>query len=135
MNSDKRYLPNISREVRLQHIKPFTKKNIAARFELAKKMLISELLQHLLQREPVALDFETIELVDSMEHDGDDVYYCSVKIGKLILGGNKDMQESLIKMKNIYAFFIPEEEYISLDDAQFNSLPIDSISKRFGFDY
>ncbi len=133
MNSDKRYLPNISREVKLQHIVPFTKENIAARFEDAKKMVISDLLRHLLKREPKSSDFETMELVPSMVHNGDDVYYCSVKIGKLILGGNNDMLESLLKMKNIYAFFTPEEEFLSPDEVPFSYSPKNSLGAMFGF--
>jgi len=134
MNPNKQHIPNISREVYLKNIKPFTKKALASRFELAKRMVISDLLQHLLQHEPTQSDFETIELEDSMEHDGEDVYYCSVKIGKLIVGGNKDMLKSLLKMENIYVFFTPEEEFLSPDDAQLNCSPKDSLGSLFGFE-
>lgn len=134
MNSDKKYLPNISHEVKLEHIVPFTKKNIAVRFEKAKSMVVSDLLQHLLLREPLASDFKTIELVDSMEHNGDDVYYCNVKIGKLFLGGDEDMLESLLEMKNIHAFFTPEEEYVSPDEVHFNYSPKNSLGSLFGYE-
>lgn len=134
MNPNKQHIPNISREVYLKYIKPFTKKALASRFELAKRMVISDLLQYLLQHEPTQSDFETIELEDSMEHDGEDVYYCSVKIGKLMVGGNKNMLKSLLKMKNIYVFFTPEEEYISPDEVQLNCSPKDSLGSLFGFE-
>jgi hypothetical protein len=134
MNPNKRNIPNITREVYLKHIVPFTKEALASRFELAKRMVISDLLQHLLQHEPAQSDFETIELVDSMKHDGDDVYYCSVKIGKLVVGGNKNMLKSLLKMKNIYVFFTPEEEFISPDEVQLNCSPKKSFGSIFGFE-
>jgi hypothetical protein len=111
MHSPKTKIPRLRREVYLKDIKPFSKENIAIRFEEANKMLIFDLLQQMLLREPNADDYVNIERVRNFEHDGDDVYYCGVKIGKLELGGDKDMLESFLKLKDIYAWFTPEDEF------------------------
>lgn len=115
MNPNKKSIQEFSQEVDLKDLVPATKEKIAIRFEEAQDMVIVDLLQHLLQREPKVKDFENIERVQSMVHDGEDVYYCDIKIGKITLGGTEDKLESLLRMENIYAFFIPEEEFASPD--------------------
>jgi hypothetical protein len=116
MNPNKRNIPDFSQEVDLKDLEPVTKEKIASRFEEAQDMVIIDLLHHLLQREPKVQDFDSLERVQSMVHDGEDVYYCDIKIGKLIMGGTKDKLESLLAMKDIYIFFIPEEEFALPDE-------------------
>lgn len=111
MHPPKNKIPHLRREVVLKEIKPFTKAHIASRFEEANKMLIFDLLQFMLDREPTADDFDNIERVESFEHDGEDVFYCGFKIGKLELGGDKDMLESLLKLEDIYAWFTFDEAF------------------------
>lgn len=69
MHLHKNKIPPLLRKVILKDIKPFTKEHIAVRFEEANKMLIFDLLQHLLQREPTAGDFDNIERVPSFKYD------------------------------------------------------------------
>ncbi|WP_346854587.1 hypothetical protein [uncultured Draconibacterium sp.] len=114
MYQPKNKIPQLRREVVLKNIKPFTKEHIASRFTEAQNMLIFDLLEILLDREPNDKDYDNIERVQSFNHDGEDVYYCGVKIGKLVIGGDKDMFMSLLKRQDIYAYFIPEGK--SLED-------------------
>lgn len=108
MYQPKNKIPQLRREVVLKNIKPFTKAHIASRFSEAQNMLVFDLLEKLLDREPTARDYDNIERVQSFKHDGEDVYYCGVKIGKLVIGGDKNMFLSLLKRKDIYAYFVPD---------------------------
>ena len=113
MSSGKRYIPCLSHEVNLKNIQPYSNEKLLARINDAEHAVITFLLQFLLQRKPKASDFEKIEVIESIEPDGTDVFYCDVKIGKFVFGGTKDLIESFILQKDIYAIFMPEKEYAS----------------------
>ena len=113
----KRNIPEFTQEVYFKNMEPVTKEKIANCFNAAQETVIFKLLHHLLQRIPLTSDFESLERVQSMVHYGEDVYYCDIKIGKLILGGTKDKLKSFLAMKDIYVFFVPEEEFASTDES------------------
>lgn len=65
MYQPKNKIPQLRREVVLKNIKPFTKTHIASRFAEAQNMLVFDLLEKLLDREPTARDYDNIERVQS----------------------------------------------------------------------
>lgn len=115
MKPPKRRIPTIIKEDRLKGVmckEHVTKAEIYSKFQETENLVLYELLGILLNREPLMPDIELIELEQyTGEETGSNVYYCGVKIGRLILGGPGDMLESIIKLENIFFSFYPDEEY------------------------
>lgn len=55
MHPPKNKIPHLRREIYLKDIKPFSKEHIASRFTEAQNMLVFDLLEILLDREPNGL--------------------------------------------------------------------------------
>lgn len=115
MNPPKRNIPEIVKEVRLKEVvamKPLRKESIQAKFDDTQKAVLDDLLFYMLDREPLSRDFGLINLVEyTGEETGNYVYFCDVRIGRLITGGPNNFLESMLELKDIFIYFYPDEEY------------------------
>ncbi len=108
-------IPKIIKEVPLKNAlarESFSKENIKAAFDKTEKEVVEELLLYLLKRNPSTKDYDLINLVEFEDEieTGSYVYYCDVQIGKLFTGGPTSLLKSILKMKDIYIYFIPDSE-------------------------
>ncbi|WP_163322998.1 hypothetical protein [Draconibacterium mangrovi] len=120
MEPPKQSLPKIVREVKLKEVlckKKVTKAEIYALFKETENSVLYELLTVLLGRESISKDIELIELEEyEGKETGNYVYYCGVKIGRLLLGGPGNMLMSIISMKDVFYSFYPDEKYVNKID-------------------
>ncbi|MCU4174879.1 hypothetical protein [Carboxylicivirga sp. N1Y90] len=80
-------------------------------FNIAENLVLMRLLSQLLNRIPSDDDYEMLsfEEYDEEYETGRIVFFCEVKIGKLIMGGTKDYLECLLSGEDIFMAFYPIE--------------------------
>ena len=104
----------IQEEVQLKEImtqNTVSKQVIIAAFNSAKKLVLKKLLYQLLDKNPLKSDYEMLSFLDykNEKEAGQYVYFCEVRIGKLIMGGSNDYLQCLLSGKDIYYSFYPME--------------------------
>lgn|GEM_PF-1989874 len=104
----------IQEEVQLKEImvqNTVSKQAIVAAFDSAEKLVVDELLCQLLNRSPLNADYEMLSFVEykDKKETGRYVYFCDVRIGKLLMGGTNDYLQCLLSGEDIFFRFHPME--------------------------
>ncbi|MCU4165604.1 hypothetical protein [Carboxylicivirga caseinilyticus] len=104
----------IQEEVRLKEFlksSNVTKQSIMNAFDTAEEQVLEQLLMQLLNRKPSKEDYEMLSFEEYKNEDetGKFIFFCEVKIGKLLMGGTMDYLECLLSGEGIIVSFYPVE--------------------------
>nr|WP_321454207.1 hypothetical protein [uncultured Carboxylicivirga sp.] len=88
-----------------------TKQSIMNTFDNAEEQVLEQLLIQLLNRKPSKEDYEMLSFEEYKNEDetGKFIFFCEVKIGKLLVGGTKDYLECLMSGEGVMFGFFPME--------------------------
>jgi len=105
-------LTTIHEEVRLKHFyssSSVSKQEIMDAFNTAEELVLEKLLWQLLNRKPSKEDYEMLSFEEYKNEDetGKFIFFCEVKIGKLLMGGTLDYLECLMSGEGVMFRFYP----------------------------